>query len=151
VYSHTENEINYHFLKYKTKICKKKGCQERFCSEAHSFKDFRSLFDLENNESLLQLKSELVGMDIFESIKDEEDLYQVLPSEFNLETYKTLRCPFEGNCPLKYEILCLNYHSWKDKRRSIKKFSYGKEQCPFLISKDGKYGDPKFCNKVILD
>ena len=75
-------------------------------------------------------------------------MYQILPSEFNLETYKTLRCPFERNCPLKYEILCLNYHSFKDRRRNIKRFSYGEAQCRYLKGDDGKYKDPKFCLNV---
>lgn len=89
-------------------------------------------------------------MEIFESIDDTDDLYQVLPSEFNVVSYKTIRCPFENNCLVKHPVLCLNYHDWKDRRRNPKKSLYGNQPCPLVSTQDGKYRETKYCIRVSL-
>ena len=146
--SHNDNEVDYHILCYKTKFCKIKGCRNSFCKDAHSIEDFRRLFQLENNENLIELKEKLEEMQIFESIDKMDELYQVLPSEFNLETYKTIQCPYESNCPVKHPVLCLNFHNWIDRRRNPKKFFYGNKSCLFVYTQNCKYLETNYCTRV---
>jgi hypothetical protein len=53
---------------------------------------------------------------------------QILPSEFNPITYKTVACPLRKYCKLDSK-LCLNYHSFEEKRRNPKKFRYSAKNC----------------------
>lgn len=75
-------------------------------------------------------------------VKDGYLLEKALPSEFNLLTYKTNRCPYGLKCLIDAKI-CLNYHTYIDRRRVFSNSNtvLNSEKCSYAFV-DNKWIDP---------
>lgn len=119
-YAHTQNEINYHPLYYKTEPCG--GCafiaNPNMCCKYHLDEVSRSLI-LER--CLTKKSKEATGG---------HPLRIHMPSrEFNIDTFKTIRCTVKGNHNPK---VCVCYHFDKDRRRSPREFLYSPTICYYI-------------------
>ena len=150
-YSHNENEMYYHPLFYKTKYnsYKKDGLLEK--NATNLFDDFRVIYNYKK-DNIINLIRLLDSKKIAKlSFKD---IFRNQINSFQLETFKTLECPFikSGmNCK-KDPHLCYFYHSLSERRRPPTLFRYTNEMCPDQTYKENgkikshcKNGD--FCNK----
>ena len=150
-YSHNENEMYYHPLFYKTKYnsYKKDGLLEK--NATNLFDDFRVIYNYKK-DNIINLIRLLDSKKIAKlSFKD---IFRNQINSFQLETFKTLECPFikSGmNCK-KDPHLCFFYHSLSERRRPPTLFRYTNEMCPDQTYKENgkikshcKNGD--FCNK----
>eukprot|EP00826_Nyctotherus_ovalis_P017608 TRINITY_DN15192_c0_g1_i1.p1 TRINITY_DN15192_c0_g1~~TRINITY_DN15192_c0_g1_i1.p1 ORF type:complete len:331 (+),score=78.16 TRINITY_DN15192_c0_g1_i1:467-1459(+) len=127
-FAHTNGEISYHPLVYKTRLCNSATkdsqgqlpeCKDRgkACPFAHSSADLRNLKEI---------------------FKEEVKKTQVV-SKFSVETYKTAACKKE----LCRDKNCLHYHNTLERRRTGK-YKYKNSMCSHVFV-DGKYVDPSFC------
>ena len=150
-YSHTENEMYYHPLFYKTKYnsYKKGGLLDKNATDL--FNDFRVIYNYKK-DNIINLIRLLDSKKIAKlSFKD---IFKNQINSFQLETFKTLECPFIKtgiNCK-KDPHLCCFYHSLSERRRPPTLFRYTNEMCPDQTYKENgkikshcKNGD--FCNK----
>lgn len=147
--SHNSLEVEVHYLRYKTKYCRDKGCKND-CFSAHGFTDFRYLPELLDNEQCSRkdfnlLKKDIKQSKLFKNIIADENVTP-LPEKFDLNTYKVIKCPMGESCFVDYHY-CYNYHNDKERRRNPKFFQlFKKKYCPNIFS-DGKVGDPTKCDK----
>ena len=153
VYSKNENELTFHYLYYKTLMCKHcdlsgENKENDFCPYAHDIlKDFRIIYDY---------KSEEVGVFMLKLLKSKlfnfEDYLNYIPmslsSEFNLETFKVHKCQLDENCPNDYH-LCPYYHSSNEfdgQRRPPLLFCYTGNTGDICFNENKKKYYPKKCN-----
>ena len=143
LYAHTDNEINYHTLTYKTKLCKIKNCDKQKCLNAHSFNELRIIYDYTNKEicKLMQL--------FISKGNTKVDNYSIYLSwnkqyikHFDLNNFKTLKCK-TPNCK-KDPHLCYYFHSTSEKRRPQMLFRYSNQFCTNIEKGICPYGD--FCH-----
>ena len=139
-FAHSENEIYFHSLIYKTKKCTKKNycIYESFpelCFKSHNFNnDFRLIYNyLDDNVKELMFIYEKE----MKKIKPYEECFKDLEiEEFNLDNFKILECQnkniFNDNCNIDRH-LCLFYHNNYEKRRPQNLFKYTNEFCKDLI------------------
>jgi len=123
-FAHTEEEINYHPLVYKTVLCSlKETCKNRHCSFAHSLDDLRRLKEIFREEVIKKEQQQS------ESNKG-----------FDIEMYKTIGCKKKDTCKDKN---CLHYHNLFEKRR-LPKYKYNSDMCSNVFVK-GRYESPSLC------
>lgn len=142
-FAHSANEIKYHTLIYKTKLCKRNNCDKQRCFHAHSFNDLRIIYDYTNKEicQLIQLFSSEKNSKI-------DNYIMYLPwykehiKSFDLNNFKTLKCKIP-NCN-KDTHLCYYYHSITEKRRPQFLFRYCNRLCRYIKEDNCYFGD--FCN-----
>ena len=143
-FAHSDNEIYFHSLIYKTKKCKKKNfCNfENFpelCFKSHNFNnDFRLIYNYLDDKikEFMFIYEKNMG-----KIKSYEECFNDLEIEkFNLDTFKILECKnkniFNDNCKIDRH-LCLFYHNNYEKRRPQNLFKYTNEYCKYLICENG--------------
>jgi len=92
--AHNEIEIEYHPLMYKSRMCSRNTCSNKFCPDAHDLKDLRPLANLYNTK--------------YNNMS--------YTHHFNLETYKTQPCISHIKCDNSY---CEYYHKAEERRRHI--------------------------------
>ena len=143
-FAHSENEIYFHSLIYKTKNCTKKNycIYESFpelCFKSHNCNnDFRLIYNyLDDNVKELMFIYEKK----MKKIKPYEECFKDLEiEEFNLDNFKILECQnkniLNDNCSIDRH-LCLFYHNDDEKRRPQKLFKYTNEFCKDLIYENG--------------
>jgi hypothetical protein len=129
IYAHSENEIVYHSLTYKTSLCTKTDCDNNLCSNAHNLSDdFRKIFEMDDKKAELMTlieKSEFLRFSIKPYL-----FYMKLPTQFSLEDYKIHPCKLSGLCQTDPHM-CMFYHDVKkEKRRPFKLFNLENEFCP---------------------
>jgi hypothetical protein len=126
-FSHTENEINFHPLVYKTKICRIKNCDSKYCHNAHGINkgDFRRIYPF-YNRSLIQLTMYMEVHQDADKLKNYLDLIDN-PGSFSIDTYKVKQCKNPG-CSIDRR-LCYNYHKIEERRRPPKLFAYTNSEC----------------------
>lgn len=130
IYSHTENEINFHSLFYKTKFCYLKKCQNDLCPNSHSIKDFRKIYEKENHKTkefmkfILKMKKFLEKENKLKNFLD----FETRPSSFNIETFKVFKCPAQPYCNIDPH-LCYFYHNEYERRRHPILFNFSTEMC----------------------
>ena len=157
--AHNKYEIAYHPLFLKINKCSNGTlCENEFCYYFHFNKnDTRKNYN-ENNEYIKNLldiltslgnKSEIIKNNINDNIINiQKNSNLILPSEFDLDTYKTILCPLGKNCKLSTK-LCFNYHIISERRRNPKNFKYSEIACEHARF-NKKWQDPLGCNKVLL-
>jgi hypothetical protein len=136
-YAHNGFEVEYHPLKYKTKMCNYSTrdsfiCSQKgeCCSEAHNITDLRNITEI--------LKKIKANEDFEEVSKPVASANQL--ASFNVETYRTVACSNRG-CSRKN---CLYYHDVTERRRDPKKFTYNNKVCKNII-KGKDFLDPRNC------
>ena len=151
IFSHSDNEMEYHPLYYKTKYQSngKRGCFDKTANDY--FNDFRIIYNYKN-ENIINLIKLLDEKKIAKY--SFREFYKKEMNGFKLETFKTLECPSikNGITCQKDKHLCYYYHDLSERRRPPTLFRYTNEMCPEQKYKDNgkikshcKYGD--FCNK----
>jgi hypothetical protein len=125
IYAHTENEINYHPLIYKTEFGKIKNDSDSFNYRSNGSRDFRIIYnnDAENARSLcVKLEKWLTNKKLHMNYMDVIEP----PTEFNLDNYKVLGCT---GCGRDYHY-CYRYHEKKlEQRRPQTLFYIRPESC----------------------
>ena len=115
-YAHTQNEVNYHPLFYKTEPCS--GCvyekNTRFCPYFHPDELNRKV-TIEKLHMKVN-KGQFKGKGTSEPDQD----------NFNLDSFKANSCPHKGSHNPK---VCIYYHHDKDKKRPVGIFHYSSEMC----------------------
>jgi hypothetical protein len=167
IFSHNYSEVNFHPLKYKTKICKNKNCQLKGVSISHDF----SCYFAHNKDEFVQnfiisqfseILSELDRLINVEKNKNNEMLKKFSVTNklienlegFDIFNFKTKSC--------KRRILCIDikkcnfYHSNLERRRDlqvlqlittkIQNFNINNQPCENIF-KEGKWLDPILCPK----
>jgi hypothetical protein len=151
IYSHNDNELNYHPLFYKT-IYIENGHNSLLEKGAGDFfNDFRIIYNYKD-ENIINLMKRLEEKKIAKG--SYETYFRPQMSPFSLETFKTIKCPSLMNdikCKKDYH-LCYFYHDQSDRRRPPTLYRYINERCQEQIytskgkiEKKCKNGD--FCNK----
>jgi hypothetical protein len=138
-YAHTNNEIQFHPLKYKTSICFRQ-CDNIYCPFAKDGNELRVIYNGEDEDTIklcLEVEAFLKDQKIYKSY---QELFQY-PTEFDLNTFKIKEC--RGGCNLDYH-LCLNaHHSASELRRPQNIFFYSPQIC-----KEGSSAS-EFCRKYV--
>jgi len=118
-FAHTENEVNYHPLYYKTEPCV--TCEfantPKLCPQYHSDEANRALIleKFRTKESREHSNNAHFG-DV------------LLPKGFSLDNFKTKPCTVKGNHNPK---VCDHYHFDKDRRRPTNIFNYSTVMCSY--------------------
>lgn len=125
--AHSEVEVNYHPLVYKTAFCKKR-CKDTFCFKAHNLEDdFRRIYDYKRRDTI-ELTIKLEESDLFKQTLINYMSYFGVPDSFSLDTYKVTPCKLNSFCGMDSHT-CLNYHDLKERRRPPKLFHLVNEIC----------------------
>ena len=133
-WSHTQFEVDYHPLNYKTQMCEYEEVEDiclsfgSRCSYAHN-KDFR---DIE------RIITQVLSVDDNELVLCDSINAEV---GFDIDLFKTIKCNKE-HCTDYFH--CLGYHNALERRRNVKNFYYEAIMCSHTFI-DGKYKDPKDC------
>ena len=152
IYAKNENEVLYHFLFYKTLICKHCDLTQEnseiyeLCPYAHNIlRDFRIIYDYQD-ENIINFMKLLFDSNLFKF----ENYLKYIPrdlSQFNFDSFKVHQCMLDSDCPKDYQ-LCPYYHKSieKDKmRRPQSLFRYSGIRCSKCFNeKKGKFY-PKKC------
>lgn len=134
-YAHTENEINYHPLIFKTLICRFKNCKNSMlCYKAHNIDegDLRIIYPYYNKD----FKKLSIIIEKSCSIDNKLSSFTTIinyPKLFKLESYKILPCKNIKNC-YNDRRLCYNWHIIQEKRRPYALFKYKDIECSEFIS-----------------
>ena len=153
IYSKNDNEVFYHYLYYKTLMCKicdlsdENKLENDLCPYAHNIlKDFRIIYDYKNEEvskfMLLLLNSKLF---IFQNYLNY--IPMSLSPDFNLDTFKVHKCQLDKNCPNDYHI-CPYFHKsvdGDDQRRPPLLFGYSGSVGDLCFNEKKKKFCPKKC------
>ena len=150
-YSHTDNEMFYHPLYYKTRFynSEKEGYNSKNANDY--INDFRIIYNYKN-QNIINLLKLLDEKKIAKS--NFRDYYKKKMKSFKLETFKTIEClsiKSGMKCP-KDPHLCYYYHNPAERRRPPTLYRYSNLMCPDQKYKENgkiksscKNGD--FCNK----
>ena len=153
IYSKNENELFYHYLYYKTLMCKHcnlsdKNQENDLCPYAHDIlKDFRIIYD-NKSEEIGAFMSKLLKSKLFNFENYLNYIPMSLSSEFNLDTFKVHMCQLDNNCPNDYH-LCPYYHSsneYDGPRRPHLLFCYTGNTGDICFNEKKKKYYPKKCN-----
>lgn len=130
-YAHTENEILYHPLNFRTKICRIKKCTNSCCPNAHGIAkgDFRRIYPF-YNRCLISLTLAIENNPDNDKLKNYRDLIDN-PENFDTSNYKVKPCINAlavNNCPLDRHQ-CYNYHKPAERRRPPLLFNYSATLC----------------------
>ena len=156
IYSHNENEILFHSLNYKCQICREDDCQfkkESFkCNLSHNIlTDFRKLYD-NNNDNICKLLNKIDNnkkLNTEKYLELIEKIYENKIEEFDLYTFKLLKCPneqenFNEHCKID-KHLCFFHHNEDDIIRPYLLFKYNNSLCKEMQGNDECYKG-NFCN-----
>jgi hypothetical protein len=145
-YAHSDNEIKYHPLYYKTKICLEKNCENKKCPDAHGLnEDFRKIYDSKNQEIIsLAIKFDKAP-NFSKFLIKYSDIFPT-PVNFSLDTFKVLPCKLSSFCG-KDTHLCYNYHDIKERRRPPRLFKILNEICNFAQPDKNADFYPQSCQK----
>ena len=148
-FAHNQNEIQYHPLFFKKFKCRNNH-KELHCPYYHNEEERDISIEL-NGQNVISIITELkkvVQPDEYNKYNQDEDkkrrpciIDEILPTEFNVETYKMCKCPLGDLCKLEQK-LCLNYHNDEDRRRHP--FLYSEKPCSNLLTK-GSFNKNKKC------
>ena len=153
IYSKNENELFYHYLYYKTLMCRHcnlsdKNQENDLCPYAHDIlKDFRIIYD-NKSEEIGAFMSKLLKSKLFNFENYLNYIPMSLSSEFNLDTFKVHMCQLDNNCPNDYH-LCPYYHSsneYDGPRRPHLLFCYTGNTGDICFNEKKKKYYPKKCN-----
>ena len=153
-YAKNENELLYHYLYYKTIMCKQcdlsdeKNQENDLCPFAHNIlKDFRIIYDYKN-EDVCAFMKKLLESNLFSFVDYLNYIPMSLSSEFNLDTFKVHKCQLDKNCPNDYH-LCPYYHKSEkndDKRRPLLLFGYSGNTGDICFDEKKRRYCPEKCN-----
>lgn len=145
IYSHNNNEINYHPLLYKTKYeDKQEYCETNIalCPTAKNFDtDFRIIYNYKD-ENIIQLMN-ILDSD-FNTKKRIKSYYKKI-KKFDINTFKIFKCKKE-KCD-KDTHLCYYYHDSSEKRRPPYLYRYTNQWCRDLKKGEKKCKKGDFCSK----
>ena len=137
VYAKNENEISYHALFYKTKMCQEckidnnsnknnNELKTELCPYAHDIlKDFRIIYKY-TDEDVCKFMILLQDSNLFYFKNYLNYIPMSLKPEFNIDTFKVHKCQLDDSCPNDYHI-CPYYHKSAkvdEKRRPQTLFGY---------------------------
>ena len=150
IYSHTDIEMSFHPLFYKTKYnSNNKGLLEKTASDL--LEDFRIIYNYKN-PNIINLIKLLEEQKIVKTTY--RDYYKNKINSFKLETFKTIECPSvkSGITCQKDSHLCYFYHNNAERRRPPTLYRYTNELCPDQTYEDNgrirnKCKNEDFCNK----
>ena len=139
--AHNDYEYFYHPILYKKFPCMK-NCHKDECSFYHTGENMNTELNFENQDIKTLIKYFQKNDNEFKSKYDSFFYFNCdrIATEFNPNTYKIFKCPLGKICKLN-EQLCLNYHSFKDRRRNLIDFNYSNEMCKNVIN------SPTLCPK----
>ena len=153
IYAKNEIEILYHFLYFKTILCKQCDLSDDnkkeidLCPYAHDIlKDFRIIYDYKNEE-LCKFMMKLLNNKFFNFENYLKYIPMSLSPEFNLDTFKVHKCQLDPNCPNDYH-LCPYYHSKQkgdEQRRPPLLFGYSGNTGDICFDEKKKGYCPKKC------
>ena len=137
VYAKNENEISYHALFYKTKMCQEcvidnnsnknnSELKTQLCPYAHDIlKDFRIIYKY-TDEDICKFMILLQDSNLFSFKNYLNYIPMSLKPEFNIDTFKVHKCQLDEACPNDYHI-CPYYHKSEkvdEQRRPPTLFGY---------------------------
>ena len=148
IYSHNNNEINYHPLFYKTKYNDENDYSDSniaLCPTAKNFdEDFRIIYNYKD-QYIINLMN-VLNLEYKNNNKRIKSFYKKI-KKFDINTFKLFKCKKE-KCE-KDHHLCYYYHDIDEKRRPPYLYRYINEKCKDRNYEKGKIkcknGD--FCNK----
>jgi len=148
IYSHNNNEINYHPLLYKTKYNDENDYSNSniaLCPTAKNFdEDFRIIYNYKD-QNIINLMNDL-NLEYKNNNKRIKSFYKKI-KKFDINTFKIFKCKKE-KCE-KDKHLCYYYHDNNEKRRPPYLYRYINEKCKDRNYEKGKIkcknGD--FCYK----
>ena len=153
IYARNDNELTYHYLFYKTLMCKycdlsdEQEQENNLCPYAHNIlNDFRIIYDYKNEEiskfMLLLLDSKLFHFENYLNY-----IPMSISPEFNLDTFKVHKCQLDKSCPTDYH-LCPYYHKsveGDEQRRPPLLFGYCGNPGDICFNEKKKKYCPKKC------
>ena len=142
LYAKNLNEINYHSLMYKTFVCRKTPCTDKYCPYAHGMEDdFRLIYEYQN-EKICKLMVQLVNTPSLH-IEDYLKHFEI-PNTFLLSNFKIHKCQLNPTCNYDRH-LCLLYHNEEEKRRPPLLFRYNNQNCRYAQEEEGAPFKPDLC------
>ena len=153
VYAKNENELLYHYLYYKTLMCKhcslsdEKKHENDLCPYSHNIlKDFRIIYDFKNEEISIFMQT-LLKSKLFNFVDYINYIPMSLSPDFNVDTFKVHKCQLDKSCPNDYH-LCPYYHysvNGDDQRRPSLLFGYSGNPGDICFDEKKKKYCPKKC------
>ena len=158
VYAKNENEISYHALFYKTKMCQEckidnssnknnNKLKAELCPYAHDIlKDFRIIYKY-TDEDVCKFMILLQDSNLFSFKNYLNYIPMSLKPEFNIDTFKVHKCQLDGDCPNDYHI-CPYYHKSEgvdEQRRPQTLFGYMGSSGDLCFNQKKKVYCPEKC------
>ena len=157
IYAKNENELSYHYLYYKTQLCKQcdlsneNNKENALCPYSHNIlKDFRIIYDYKDNR-VIEFMLLLLDSNLFKFENYLKYIPMNLSSEFNINTFKVHKC-MDENCKKDYHV-CPYYHSGIDEdqpRRPHFLFKYSDKPCEECFDEKQKKYYPNNCKYGIF-
>ena len=154
IYAKNENELLYHYLYYKTIICKYCDLSDEItkendlCPYAHNIlEDFRIIYNYKN-EKICAFMKKLQENNLFHFENYLNYIPMNLSPDFNFDIFKVHKCLLDKNCPNDYH-LCPYYHEsikGDEQRRPPKLFFYSSKLGDICSDKDNGKFYPNKCN-----
>jgi len=145
LFSHNNNEIGYHPIKFKTKLCiNGNNCENIDCMYAHNKKELRLLFGENECADIIEDLSKIctkMDSQIFE-LKNNINT-SLNNSCIDLSTYKTKPCDIMKICSNNF---CMCYHDKLERRRSG--VNLINQICQYALDDKQNWIFPKFCHKT---
>jgi hypothetical protein len=140
IFSHNDNETNYHPMLYRTRLCRADYCFHD-CNYAHGKDSLVQLYRASKCQDLLY------SLQVIQDSNYSDDLLLISSSSSDValpkDLFKTIPCRFGKLC--KDKKGCFYYHYELEKRRNPKIYKIIHNQpCP-RVYVDGKWGDVKLC------
>ena len=158
IFAKNENEMLYHSLFYKTKICKycdlsnEENSENDLCPYSHNIlKDFRIIYNYKD-KNVLKFMLLLKKSKLFKFKNYLNYIPMDLSPEFNIDSFKIHECFLNENCESDYHI-CPYYHknNPKDKqRRPLFIFRYDCELGEKCFDNNNKEYYPNKCDLGIF-
>lgn len=146
VFAHSDNEIMYHPLIYLTTFClNSKDCKS-ICHNSHGLnkgQGFRRIYDFKRKE-MIDLSLTLQNCELLKkNIRSYDSLLEI-PTEFSLDTYKTVECKLKSMCN-KDTHLCYSYHDIQERRRHPRLYKLLNEICNYAQPSSNSPFFPEHC------
>lgn len=145
IYAHSQNEIKYHSLYFKTKFCSVKCNLGIECENAHEANELRKIYEYSNKKDMpkfiLKMEKFLKKNGIL------KDYLEYIPKldKFSLDTYKVHKCRFQ-KCNIDPHV-CYYYHNEYERRRHPRLFQLENERCEYKFINMNDMNNP-VCKNV---
>jgi hypothetical protein len=144
IFSHNDNEMNYHPLLYQTRLCHVEFCEADDCTYAHGVNELTMLYRMTKFSNLVYTLQILKDGNYSEDLMLISGESSSTINPFPRELYKTIPCRHGKECKDKRE--CFYFHFDLEKRRNPNIYKIVNNMPCSKVYVNGKWDDVKLCD-----